>query len=43
MEVNAHFVVPQEQINYKPAYENINGLINGSMYLQYYLNSFIRH
>ncbi|XP_060868954.1 protein argonaute-2 isoform X1 [Metopolophium dirhodum] len=30
MEVNADFVVPQEQINFKPVYENVNGHFNGS-------------
>lgn len=33
MEVNANFVAPQEQINFKPVYENINGHFNGSKYL----------
>lgn len=35
MEVNANFVAPQEQINFKPVYENINGHFNGSKYLQF--------
>jgi len=39
MEVNENFAVPQEQINFKPAYENINGHFNGSKYLQLYLDS----
>lgn len=34
MEINADFIVPppQEQINFKTAYENINGHCNGSKY-----------
>lgn len=30
MEANANFIVPQEQINLKAVYENINGHCNGS-------------
>lgn len=33
MEADAEFIIPQEQINLKTAYENINGHCNGSMYL----------
>lgn len=32
MEANANFIVPQEQINLKAVYENINGHCNGSKY-----------
>lgn len=30
MEANANFIVPQEPINFKLVYENINGHCNGS-------------
>lgn len=32
MEANANFIVPQDQINFKTVYENINGICNGSKY-----------
>jgi len=43
MEINANFVVPQEQINFKPVYENVNGHFNGSKYLQLYFNQFYNY
>lgn len=33
--MEANFIIPRDQINYKAVYENINGHCNGSKYFNY--------